>query len=77
MDISRIRVPFRARPFTPFAIHTASGESFRVIGPETMAIDPEESVVIVMGPNAEVSFIDVASITEVVMSMPAPRPGGG
>ena len=73
MDITRIRVPSRARPFKPFEIYTASGESYRVVGPETMAIDSDESVVIVLGPDAEFAFIDVASITEVVVPSQARR----
>ena len=65
MDLNRIRVPFRARPFRPFEIVTASGRACRVLGPETMAIDPEESVILIMPGGGEVAMIDVASVTEI------------
>ena len=65
MDLNRIRIPFRARPFRPFEIVTASGRSYRVPGPETMAIDPEESVILVMPSGGEVAIIDIASVTEI------------
>ena len=65
MDLNRLRVPFRARPFRPFEIVTSSGRSYRVPGPETMAIDPEESVILIMPGGGEVAMIDVASVTEI------------
>ncbi len=71
MNIDRVRVAFRARPFRPFWINTASGRSYRVPGPETMAIDPDEEVVILMPGGGEVAMIDVAGIVEITYNFNA------
>jgi len=77
IDLNRIRVPFRARPFRPFQIVTSSGRAYRVPGPETMAIDPEESAILIMPGRSEVAMIDVASVAEITCDFNAASRGEG
>jgi hypothetical protein len=57
--------PDSFRPFKPFTIVTASGESYHVSHPEIMSQSPIGDVVIVMPHGNEVVMIDVDSITEI------------
>ncbi len=74
MHVDRVRAPFRARPFRRFAIVTASGQSYRILSPETMAIDPNEQVVLLMPGGGVIAMIDVPSITEITHNFNAPVP---
>jgi hypothetical protein len=65
MQPDPIRSAHKLRPFKPFTIVTASGESYRVRHPEMMGQSPKGDVVIVMPEGNEVAMIDVARITEI------------
>jgi hypothetical protein len=65
MQPDPIRSAHKLRPFKPFTIITASGESYRVRHPEMMGQSPKGDIVIVMPEGNEVVMIDVASITEI------------
>jgi hypothetical protein len=65
MNIERIRSFYRQRPVRPFTIHTASGESYTVRHPETMAIDAAEEVIFLLPERGQLAMIDLASITEI------------
>jgi hypothetical protein len=65
MQPDPIRSAHKLRPFKPFTIVTASGESYHVSHPETMSQSPKGDVVIVMPRGNEVVMIDVDSITEI------------
>ena len=60
-----IRSAHKLRPFKPFTMVTASGESYRVRHPAMMGQSPEGDIVIVMPEGNEVVMIDVANITEI------------
>ena len=65
MQPDPIRSAHKLRPFQPFTIVTASGESYHVPHPEMMSQSPKGNTVIVMPKGDEVVMIDVASITEI------------
>lgn len=72
MNIERIRTFYRQRPVRPFTIHTASGESYTVKHPETMAINEEDDVILLLpGPN-QFAMLDVSSITEITQDSTKP-----
>ena len=65
MNIQRIRSFYYQRPVRPFTIHTASGESYTVTHPETMAIDEEDEIIFLLPGPGKLAMINVASITEI------------
>ena len=65
MNIDRVRSFYNMRPVRPFTIHTASGESYPVKHPETMAIDEEDGIIILLPGPGQLAMIDLASITEI------------
>ncbi len=65
MQPDPIRSAHKLRPFKPFTIITASGESYHVPHPEIMGQSGTGNTVIVMPKGDEVVMIDVASITEI------------
>ncbi len=65
MNIDRIRAFYYMRPVRPFTIHTASGESYTVKHPETMAIDEDDEVIVLLPGLGKLAMIDIASITEI------------
>jgi hypothetical protein len=68
MQPDPIRSAHKLRPFKPFTIVTASGESYRVRHPEMMGQSPRGDIVIVMPKGDEVVMIDVANINEIAYS---------
>jgi hypothetical protein len=54
------------RPFKPFKIHTASGESYSVTHPEAVWQSPGGHTVIVGIRGETVAMIDIEQITECV-----------
>lgn len=65
MDVKSIGAFHRARPFRPFAIRTASGESFLVEHPELFAFSPNTPVALLITGSGDVAMIDLAGITEI------------
>jgi hypothetical protein len=65
MNIDRVRSFYYQRPIHPFTIHTASGESYTVKHPETMAIDEEDGVIVLLPGRGKFAMVDVSSITEI------------
>jgi hypothetical protein len=73
MDIEILRAPYRARPFRPFQIHTASGGVFAVKSPENIAFTVDGRGLVVSPAGGEVALIDVSSVTEVTYDFKKPR----
>jgi Putative restriction endonuclease len=65
MDLDRILAPFRARPFRPFSIVTASGQTHLVTTPEHLAVDPESQVLVFIGGGANAIF-EVREVIRIV-----------
>ena len=65
MNIDRIRSFYHQRPIRPFVIHTASGESYPVRHPETMAIDEEDGIIFLLPGPGRLAMLDISSITEI------------
>jgi hypothetical protein len=65
MQPDPIRSAHKLRPFKPFTIVTASGESYHVTHPEIMSQSLKGNTVVVMPKGNEVVMLDVASITEI------------
>jgi hypothetical protein len=68
MNIKRIRSFYDQRPVRPFTIHTASGENYTVKHPETMAIDEEDEIIILLPERGKLAMIEMASITEMTQN---------
>ena len=65
MKIEQLRKMHQARPFRPFAIHTADGGAFPVPHPEFLAYAPGKgTIVIVLRTNDTWSVLDLDLITE-------------
>lgn len=54
----------QARPFRPFAIHTADGRTFPIPHSEFLAYDPEGSTAVVFRTNHTFSILDLELVTE-------------
>jgi hypothetical protein len=65
MNIERIRSFYYQRPVRPFTIHTASGETYTVKHPETMAIDEGDEILFLLPGPGKLAMLDIASITEI------------
>jgi hypothetical protein len=74
MDADKILTLTRARPFHPFLVGTASGETYRVAHLELFWMDPDGEVMLVKGKDQGVALIDVASVTECVRVPTPPSP---
>jgi hypothetical protein len=68
MEIDKFRSALRTRPFKPFQIRTASGESYPLIHPETVGVTPSGKT-IAIALDEGVAVLDVASITEYVLGV--------
>jgi hypothetical protein len=75
VNVEQFRNAHRLRPFKPFVIHTASGESYPVTHPETVWQSPGGHTVIVGIKGEEVAMIDIDHITEFVFATRKPARG--
>jgi hypothetical protein len=71
MDVEHIR-PFLGRDkFHQFDVRTASGNSYRVRGPEMAWLSPDGSTLLVWDTEAGVALIDTEEVTECVRPIKA------
>lgn len=70
MRAEQFRNMLKGKKFYPFAIHTASGESYEVKHPETVWQSPEGGTVLVSLGGESVVLIDTDEITECVRHAP-------
>lgn len=54
----------QARPFRPFAIHTADGRKFPIPLNEFLAYDPEGTTIVAFRTNHTFSILDLDLVTE-------------
>ena len=67
MSAEQFRSAMRLKPFKPFAVHTASGESYAVAHPEAVWQSPDGATVIVAtGPGGACAMLGVDHVTAVV-----------
>jgi len=64
MKIEELRTLHQARPFRPFAIHTADGRTFPIPHNEFLAYDPEVTTIVVFRTNHTFSVLDLDLVTE-------------
>lgn len=64
MKMEQLRTRHQARPFRPFAIHTADGRAFPVPHSEFLAYDPEGATIIALKTDHTFSILDLDLITE-------------
>ena len=64
MRIEELRTLHQARPFRPFAIHTADGRKFPIPHSEFLAYDPGGAMVVALRTNHTFSILDIELITE-------------
>lgn len=66
MTTEQFRSALRMKPFKPFAIHTANGESYEVSHPEAVWQSPDGlTVIVATGPGGACAMMDVGQVTEV------------
>ena len=64
MRIEDLKTLHQARPFRPFAIHTADGRAFPIPHSELLAYDPEGTTAVAFRTNHTFSVLDLELITE-------------
>ena len=66
MTVEQFRGALKVKPFKPFAIHTASGESYAVAHPEAVWQSPDGvTVIVATGPGGACALMGVEHLTEV------------
>ena len=66
MTAEQFRSVLKVKPFKPFAVHTASGESYPVSHPEAVWQSPDgTTVIIATGPGGACALMGVEHVTEV------------
>jgi hypothetical protein len=64
MKIEDLRTMHQARPFRPFAIHTADGRTFPIPHNEFLAYDPDGTTLVAFRTNHTFSILDLDLVTE-------------
>jgi len=64
MKMEDLRTLHQARPFRPFAIHTADGRRLPIPHSEFLAYDPEGTTAVAFRTNHTFSVLDLELITE-------------
>ena len=64
MKMEDLRTSHQARPFRPFAIHTADGRTFPIPQSEFLAYDPEGSTAVAFRTDHKFSVLDLELVTE-------------
>ena len=67
MKMDEVQKLHSARPYQPFAIHTAEGRKFPIPHPEFLAFDPEGTTLVAFRPGHSFSVLDVNLVTELEM----------
>lgn len=67
MKIEGLQTMHQARPFCPFAIHTADGRTFPIPHNEFLAYDPEGTTIVAFRTNHTFSVLDLDLVTELEM----------
>ena len=62
--VGELRTLHHARPFRPFAIHTADGRAFPIPHSEFLAYDPAGTTLVAMRTNHTFSILDIRLVTE-------------
>ena len=73
MNADHILGMTRGKPFHPFRVRTAGGESYTVAHPELFWVDPDGEVMLVKDKEQGVALIDTASVAECVRLPAAPQ----
>ena len=64
MTIDKVRELYDARPFRPFALHSADGREIVVEHPEFMAQAPSGRTIVVYQPNDSFNIVDLLLVTD-------------
>jgi len=65
MDSNALKRTIKLRPFKPFSIHTASGESYRVRHPETILMSVGGNTIVLVTGGETFAMLDLEGITEI------------
>jgi hypothetical protein len=65
--IARIRELYWAKPFRPFTLHLADGESVTVSHPELMALSANTKEAYVMDPDGAGHWVNLPQITKITV----------
>ncbi|MBI3853082.1 MAG: hypothetical protein HY298_22760 [Verrucomicrobia bacterium] len=64
MKIEELRTMHQARPFRPFAIHTADGRTFPIPHNEFLAYDQKGATIVALRNDHTFSILDLDLVTE-------------
>ena len=64
MDVDDIKGFLKKKPFKPFVVRTASGESHKVAHLESITLSPKGDLVILGPSGGGMVLVDVAQVTE-------------
>jgi len=68
MLIDNLKDFLALRPFRPFAIHLASGQTIRVDQPERLSISPDRTRIAVFTADNRFHLLEVSQITDLKVS---------
>lgn len=74
MTVDQLRQFHQARPFRPFSLHLADGQSVAVRHPEFLAQSPSGRTVIVYGRDDAFDVIDLTLVTRLEVGNGASQP---
>lgn len=77
MKIEDLRTLHQARPFRPFAIHTADGRTFPIPDSEFLAYDPDGSTIVALRTNDTFSILNLGLVTELEILPERAKPRRG
>jgi len=72
----RLREVLRAKPFRPFRLHLADGETVDVVHPELALLTQDSQTVVVVWPQNKLNIIDVPLVTRISRTRASPRRRG-
>ena len=65
MAPAEIRTALKAKPFRPFTLRTADGDTFHVSHPESMLMTPNGRTLVLVTPKSDLEIIDTIMLVSV------------
>jgi hypothetical protein len=65
MSSDEVRNMLRAKPFRPFQINLADGDSFQIVHPDFAIISPSGQTIVAYTPKNEMKIIDLFLVTSI------------
>jgi hypothetical protein len=65
MTLDRLKELHHARPFRPFKMHLADGETSTVTHPESLAYSPSGRTIVVVAPDDSTQIVDLLLVSRI------------